>query len=193
MLNEWAGDLWRRFHRARASEDWPPEWFIPAVGGAGVLLVALLIFGLVMPLLRWIAHFAWDAVRDGSSWLHDWNLTRVVLEPVRDYLFAHSAGLPVNASTLWWTWCAAGIGLFTFAFLWRAVAARLGWILYGAATVAMVWAATTGPARTTTAGIAALWWIVLSLFTLRRPWTQQRVTVHLPELPLLARIVQHRE
>ena len=118
---------------------------------------------------------------------------RVVLDPVRDYLSVHSAGLPVSAATLWWTWCAAGIGLFSFAFLWRAVAACLGWILYGAATVAMVWATTTGPARTTTAGIATLWWIVLSLFALRRPWTQQRVTVYLPELPWLARIIQRRE
>ncbi|MGC4808657.1 hypothetical protein [Micromonospora sp. DT233] len=193
MLNEWAGDLWRRLHRSRNSDDWPPGWLIPAVGVAGVLLVALLLFGLVLPLLRWAGRLLVDTVDGGVDWLRDWNLTRIVLDPVRDYLTAHSAGLPVDAETLWWTWCAAGVSLFLLATFWRAVAARLGWVLFGAATAAMVWATTTGPARTTTAGIAVLWWIALSLFALRRPWTQQRVTVYLPELPWLARILQRRE
>ncbi|WP_350934681.1 hypothetical protein [Micromonospora mangrovi] len=52
----------------------------------------------------------------------------------------------------------------------------------------MVWATTTGPARTTTAGVA-----LCSLFALRRPWSHQRVTVHLPELPWLSRILLRRE
>ncbi|SCL21335.1 hypothetical protein [Micromonospora aurantiaca (nom. illeg.)] len=193
MLNEFGRDLWRRFHRNRASDEWPPDWLAPAAAVAGVLLIALLLYGLIVPLIRWLASFTTDAVGDGAGWLRDWNLTHVVLDPVRSYLTAHSAGLPITAETLWWTWSVAGVGLFAFAFLWRAVAARLGWVLFGAATVAMVWATTTGPARTTTAGIAALWWIVLSLFALRRPWTQQRVTVHLPELPWLARILQRHE
>lgn len=193
MLNEWSQDLWRRFHRSRTSNDWPPDWLAPAAAAAGVLLAALLLFGLVIPLIRWLASLVVNAVGGGADWLQNWNLTHVVLHPVRDYLTAHSTDLPITANTLWWTWCAAGVGLFLFAFLFRAVAARLGWVLFGAATMAMVWATTTGPARTTTTGIAALWWIVLSLFALRRTWSQQNVTVHLPELRSLTNVLQRRE
>ncbi|MDG4795204.1 hypothetical protein [Micromonospora sp. WMMD1082] len=180
MLNEWAADRWQRVHRTRDSADWPPAWLVPSAGIVGVLLVALLLVGLILPLIRWLATLVTSMLGDGADWL-------------RDYLTTHAAGLPVTSETLWWTWCAAGIALFTLAFLARAVAARLGWILFGTATVAMVWAATPGPARTTAAGIAALWWITLSLLALRRPWSPPAVTVHLPELPRLAGILRRRE
>jgi hypothetical protein len=194
MLDEWGRHYWRRIARHSASPyDWPPGWLLPIVVGVGLLLVGLLVYGLVVPFVRWVASFAAAAVNDGAGWLRDWAITRVVLDPVRDYLTAHSAGLPITADTLWWTWATAGIGFFLLAWFFRAVAARIGWILFGTATVAMVWATTTGPARETTAGIAALWWIVLSLLALRRSWSPPKSTVHLPELRWLASILQNRQ
>lgn len=193
MLSDWSRHYWRRVTHHDSTDDWPPEWLPPVAVGAGLLLVALLIYGLLVPLIRWLAGVITHAVDNGVGWLHHWNITHVVLDPVRAYLTAHATGLPISAATLWWTWCAAGTSFFTFALLWRAVAARIGWILFGAASVAMVWASTSGPARETTAGIAALWWTVLSLLALRRSWSQPKVTAHLPELPWLASMLQRRE
>ncbi|MFE9192002.1 hypothetical protein ACFYL6_20580 [Micromonospora sp. NPDC007208] len=55
-------------------------------------------------------------VDGGVDWLRDWSITHVILDPVRGYLTAQSAGLPIDADMLWWTWCAAGVGLFAPAF-----------------------------------------------------------------------------
>lgn len=190
MLQEWSRFQWRRLHHGVEPGGWPPPWAIPALSIAGLVLAVAVIAGLIVPLLAAIARFLVAAVDGGADWVRDWNLARLVLDPVRAYLDTHATGLPIGADTLWWTWTAAGAAFFLLGWLAAAVAARIGWVLWGAATVAMVYATTTGPARTTTAGIAVLWWTVLSLFALRRRVTTQRV--HLPELPLLTRVLDRR-
>jgi hypothetical protein len=186
MLSEWAQYHWTRLNGGRRPDPWPPTWALPAASIAGLVVVVALITGIIVPIVRGLAGLGAGAAGGGAGWLHDWVATRIVLDPVRSYLTTHSAGLPISADTLWWTWCATGAALFLFAWLFRAVAARLGWIHYGAATAAMVWATSTGPGRPITTAIAVLWWTAFSLLALRRPWGRTHIVAHPPDLDGLA-------
>jgi hypothetical protein len=157
VVQDWQA---RRRHRSISA------WLIPAaIAAAAALITVALVVDLVTAIAHGIAHLA----AGGGTWLHDWAFVRLVLDPVRSYLTAHAAGLPVPAATLWWTWAGAGIALFLLAWIFTAIGARIGWTAYGAATTAMVFTATAPPAQWTAAGVTALWWALLSLLALRRP------------------------
>ncbi len=190
MLQDWARHLWQRAHRGEHLEDWPPPWALPALSVAGLAVLVAVIAGLIVPLVAAIGRFLTAAFDDGADWVRDWSIARVVLDPVRTWLDTHQAGLPVDADTLWWTWSATGIALFALGWLFTANAARIGWILFGAATTAMVYTATTGPARPTAAAITILWWLLLSLAALRRRRDTGRIEAWLPQLPTLVRLMQ---
>jgi hypothetical protein len=179
MLDEWARYYWQRLTRDR-SDDWPPPWAIPALCIAGLAVAVAVFVGLLLPVARWLAHFVLDA----ANLLNHWALARVALDPIHHYLDAHAAGLPITSTQLWWTWCATGLVLAGLSTA-RVLAARTGWVLFGSASVAMVWT-TPGPSHTTAAGIAALWWIVFSLPALRRGPGTRYVVADVP--PLLARL-----
>ncbi|WP_051901048.1 helix-turn-helix domain-containing protein [Streptomyces aureus] len=113
-----------------------------------------------------------------------WNgsgLTATVDQPVRTYLDAHTAGLPVTATTLHLVWVASGAGLLAFSFLTGTFGARLTWILWGAATTAMVWSGTPDPARPVAAGLALIAWGIASIPGLRglvlHPQASHNVTI----------------
>jgi hypothetical protein len=77
-------------------------------------------------------------------------------QSIRRYLGIHAAGLPVNTDTLWWTWCAAGILLFPTSKISRPLAARLGRILFGAASAAMVYNAAAVPTQPVATGVTVI-------------------------------------
>ena len=112
MLDQWARYQWQRFSDHRDTDEWPPPWAPAALAIAALILLVLLIGGLIVPLVRAIAHGITAAADAGSEWLTHWTGARLVLDPIHRYLDTHAAGLPVTASTLWWTWCATGISLF---------------------------------------------------------------------------------
>jgi hypothetical protein len=141
-------------------------------------LLVLIVGGLLVPAVRGLAGF----VVQGADWARGTAAADIVLQPVRRFLDAHAAGLPINEDTLWWTWCASGIALFVAATLTRSHASRLGWILYGAATTAMVYNAAAAPTQPVSAGITALWWTGLSVVALRRRSTTPRVIADIPQL-----------
>lgn len=89
---------------------------------------------------------------------------------------AGDAGWP---EALWQVWALAGPCLWLLG-LFRGWAARLVWILYGAATVAMVYAASPPTGQTLAGGLTVLVWAVLSLPVLagigRRPRTVVQVS-----------------
>jgi hypothetical protein len=149
--------------RNRDSKDWPPWWLI----AAALALLIVVLFSCVAPLLRSLTDLAIRIGDTSAAWIHHWALAQAVLTPVHHYLTVHAAQFPVPAPSLWWTWCTAGIVLFVLAAA-RTVAGRIGWTAYGVATAGMVWAATPAPSRWIGAGIAALWWTLLSLPALRR-------------------------
>ncbi|WP_051800192.1 hypothetical protein [Catenuloplanes japonicus] len=88
----------------------------------------------------------------------------------------------MTAETLWWTWCFAGISQFLLAVIFRAVAARIGWLIFGTATTAMVHSTTAAPSQPVAAGVTVLWWVALSLPALRRSWRKRRIIADAPGL-----------
>ncbi|WP_327349016.1 hypothetical protein [Streptomyces europaeiscabiei] len=98
----------------------------------------------------------------------------VVDQPVRTYIAQHSAGLPVDASTVYTLWLLTGIVGLVLGCLSKNNGVRAMWSAHGAATVWMVWTATPDTSRPVAAGLAVLAWTFLSAFamrglTLRRP------------------------
>lgn len=182
MVFEFVAYLWAR---ARDELDTPTlgrgrptaTAAIAAVVVAGVLAVWVG-YWLITTVLSWIGSgiarvpgavdntsvpdFAEPALQQAQT------LSTVVTTPVRDYLTAHAAGLPLSADALWWTWCWAGVALFALA-LTRSLGARIGWALYGAATTAAVAVTTPGPAATTAAALTALAWTALTIPAYRSP------------------------
>lgn len=148
------------------------RWHVGAVAlFASILAVAILV---------WLVNRS-VAV---AAWAGHQALTRVVTNPMHHYLDGHTIGLPVPIATVWWTWWAAGLLFFTVSVAgWRP--ARLGWTLFGLLTVAGVAAGNAPVSRWTAAGIAAMWWAVLSLFALR-PRPQPRPEVIGPAAPPIA-------
>lgn len=176
-LSEWMGYYWQRLHQHEAV-TWPPPWGPAALVLAGMAGLVLIVGGLLVPAVRGIAGF----VIQGAEWARSTAAADIVLQPVRRYLDAHAAGLPVNDDTMWWTWCAAGTALFIAGTLRRSPAARLGWILYGAASTAMVYDAAAAPTQPVAAGITALWWTGLSVLALRRRSPNPYIVAHIPQL-----------
>ncbi|MEV0732341.1 hypothetical protein [Polymorphospora sp. NPDC050346] len=192
MLDKWGRHQWHRFHRHRADEDeWPPPWGAPMLTAAAILLALLLLALVVIPIGGWVLEFARSGVAGGAGWLRDWAGVTVVLDPVREWTGQHAGGLPVGGDTLWWTWAATGVVFFLLACT-RAVGARIGWTLFGAATVAMVYDATTGTGRPAAAAIAALWWVAFSLPAFRRSSQTPVLTARLPDLYLLDQRLRRR-
>ncbi|MYX22184.1 hypothetical protein [Streptomyces sp. SID8380] len=87
-------------------------------------------------------------------------------DPIRRYLAAHTRTLPASATTVYATWQATG--LLALVLGWFGVtAARATWLLWGAATVAMVAAATPASDRPVAVCLALLAWTILSMLALR--------------------------
>jgi hypothetical protein len=162
-VNEWMSYHWKRLHQHEAA-TWPPPWGPSAVAIAGIAVLVLIVGGILVPLAKGIAGF----VLQGAEWVRSTAAADIVLQPARRYLDAHAAGLPVDADTLWWTWCATGIVLFVASTLSQSLSARLGWAVFGVASTAMVYNAAAAPAQPVAAGVTVLWWIVLSTLALRR-------------------------
>ncbi|MFF5638258.1 hypothetical protein [Streptomyces sp. NPDC012825] len=92
-------------------------------------------------------------------------LLATIDQPIRDYLGTHTAGLPVTATVAYGTWQV--LGVLSLAGGWCHISgARLTWVLWVAATVAMVWSATPGPGRPVAAGITVLAGAVFSVIAL---------------------------
>lgn len=90
----------------------------------------------------------------------------VVDQPIRTYIAAHSAALPISASTVYTVWQLVGIfGLIGGFF--RSSGARLTWTAWGAASIAMVWDAAPDEGRTIATGFAVLAWTAASALALR--------------------------
>lgn len=89
-------------------------------------------------------------------------LAEVITTPVRAYLHAHAGPLPVAAGTLHTAWAGLGLGL-AVASWGGSTAARVGWVLIGAATAAMAYLATPAPAQALAAAVTAAAWVALSI------------------------------
>ncbi|WP_406370272.1 hypothetical protein OH781_03890 [Streptomyces sp. NBC_01550] len=80
---------------------------------------------------------------------------------------AHTAELPVSATTAYTAWQLFGTASFIASWWLRATGARLTWTAWGATTTGMIWAASPATGRTVATGLAVLTWAAVSTLALR--------------------------
>ena len=147
--------------------DWWDEAPRPARGlAAGVLGAAggavLLIVWALVNLVEWLARGAAHLIgHHGVHALAAWQITHVITDPIRHYIGA--AHLPASASALSILWLVAAIILWLGSSLLGFNGARVGWIAYGAATTAMVYAGTPAAGRGVAAAVTVVAWALLSI------------------------------
>jgi hypothetical protein len=183
-IEETSSALWREIRETQAP-GWPPIWARAALAAGGVLIVLL---GLVPLVARWLHALvdaatlqAWQSV-DASG------LLDILIVPVREYFDAHAAGLGLTPGQLWWIWAVGGPVLFVVAVA-RVLGARLGWAVYVAVTLAMVYAQTPEPRRAIATGLVAVLGAVLSgaAFRMRSRWHRED-----PSLRVLAQALSQK-
>lgn len=110
-----------------------------------------------------------------------WNeaAAQAVVQPIRAYLQAHATGVPLSADNIWYVYGVWGAVSLLWAAATRNPGARIAWVLFGVASVAMVYVQTR---NTVLAGIAGLWWMAGSLLALRGRWSTPQVIAHIPGL-----------
>ncbi|MFE6288208.1 hypothetical protein [Streptomyces sp. NPDC057877] len=141
----------------RTRDDIPPGALaVGAILGTATLIL-ILKWG-IPKAIDWYHHQDW-------AWFTQWTAT--VSDPVHAYLSAHTAGLPLTASSAVNIWLGVGAVSLVLAWFTGAVGARLTYTAHGAATVYMVWASSPPAGRTVAAALAVLAWTIGSLFALR--------------------------
>ncbi|SDK32722.1 hypothetical protein [Nonomuraea jiangxiensis] len=158
---------------------------------AAVALLVIAILWLAVAVLGALVEGVSNGLITGGTWalerVGDWHLTEVVTTPVHAYITAHAAGLPTGAEVIWSAWALSGPILWLLCWLTGSSwSARLAWVLYGAGTVAMVYSASPANGRMLAAGIAVLYWGVLSVFALRGIRRRPTVHVHPAQAPTTA-------
>ncbi|OKK05285.1 hypothetical protein AMK09_37685 [Streptomyces sp. CB02488] len=112
--------------------------------------------------------------------------------PVRSYIAAHSAGLPISASTVYTLWQVTGLFSLIAGFITRSNGIRLTWSCWGFAGIAMVWTTTPDASRTVATAIAVLAWTGASAFAMRglnlRPRVFAHVTTGAPQITVQPQI-----
>ncbi|WP_338704047.1 helix-turn-helix domain-containing protein (plasmid) [Streptomyces sp. Q6] len=142
----------------------------------GAFLVVIALAGVVS---NTVVHTArtWQTPK---GWHWD-GVVATIEQPVNAYLTAHSAGLPLSVSALHLLWIASGATALGLSFLFGGLGARTTWVLWGAATIVMVWSGTPGEARQVAAGLATIAWGLASILAMQglklRPSTTQNVIV----------------
>lgn len=142
------------------------NWVKVALGLAGICTVIILLNGatdiLADTLYRLLT--AVPRVQVGAD--TSTGVFAVVDQPIRTYIAAHSAALPISASTIYTVWQVVGLFGLVGGFF-RSSGARLTWTAWGAASIAMVWDAAPDEGRTIATGLAVLAWTAASAFALR--------------------------
>jgi uncharacterized membrane protein YedE/YeeE len=162
-LPEWAQRFARTVRKAaQPLDDGTPS---PLVIIGGLAAGALVLFGIVIPVVSGIAHAVKGGTEHAFSWAVGWDLPRIITNPVRHYLDTHTAGLPASPDLLWSAWAITGAVLLVLA-IGNSVGARIGWLLYGLATAGMVWAGTASSGRATAAGVTVIAWALCSVLAL---------------------------
>ncbi|MEV0646418.1 hypothetical protein AB0I28_14265 [Phytomonospora sp. NPDC050363] len=148
---------------------------------SAVAVGLVLLIYLVVPILLAVGRaLSGEYDRSGElTWRAGSDLGHVVTDPVRTWLQAGAADLPVGWQLLWTLWCATGVTLFVSGTL-TVRGARVGWLLFGLGTAAMVYAETPAASAWAAVGVTAAWWALGTLFVLRRP-TAPRLRVE-PDL-----------
>ncbi|MGI5532516.1 hypothetical protein ACQEVX_35645 [Streptomyces syringium] len=142
------------------------NWVKAAIGLAGISLVILLLDSATDVLAHSLHRLLTAVPRVQVGADTSTGVFAVVDKPIRSYIAAHSASLPISASTVYTVWQVVGLfGLIGGFF--RSSGARLTWTAWGAASIAMVYSATPADSHTIATGLAVLAWTAASAFALR--------------------------
>ncbi|WP_331722468.1 hypothetical protein [Streptomyces anulatus] len=176
-LREWWNDAWDdggflhdRWEDLRQAPElgWHSmaNWVKAAIGLAGICAVIILLDTATDVLADSIRHLltAVPHVQVGAD--TSTGVFAVVDQPIRSYIAAHSASLPISASTVYTLWQAVGLFGLVGGFF-RSSSARLTWTAFGASSIAMVYSAAPADGRTIATGLAVLAWTAASAFALR--------------------------
>ncbi|MBL3805038.1 hypothetical protein ACWGSE_24210 [Streptomyces diastaticus] len=176
-LREWWQDAWddggflhNRWEDLRQAPalGWHSmaNWMKAAIGLAGICAVIILLDTATDILANSLRHLltAVPHVTVGAD--TSTGVLAAVDQPIRSYIAAHSASLPINASTVYTVWQAAGLFGLVGGFA-RSSGARLTWTAWGAASIAMVYSAAPADGRTIATGLAVLAWTAASTLALR--------------------------
>ncbi|MFJ8769902.1 hypothetical protein [Streptomyces clavifer] len=142
------------------------NWVKAAIGLAGICAVIILLDTATDVLADSIRHLLTVVphVQVGADTSN--GVFAVVDQPIRSYIAAHSASLPISASTIHTVWQAVGLFGLVGGFF-RSSGARLTWTAFGASSIAMVYSAAPADGRTIATGLAVLAWTAASAFALR--------------------------
>ncbi|MFD8621441.1 hypothetical protein [Streptomyces sp. NPDC059513] len=146
-----------------------PAGAIAAFAVVGIGAVILTLKWGVPKVIDWSHHQDW-------SWFTQWIAT--IADPVHAYLTAHTAGLPLTASSAFVIWQAVGVASLALSWLTGAVGARLTWIAHGTCSVLMVWDASPAVSRPVAAALAVLAWTIGSFFALRGLSLRPLINIH---------------
>ncbi|TVL88468.1 hypothetical protein [Streptomyces sp. SAJ15] len=154
------------------------NWVKTALGLVGICAVLILLDGATDVLADTLHRLltAVPRVQVGADTSH--GVFAVVDQPIRTYIAAHSAALPISASTVYTVWQLVGIFGLVGGFF-RSSGARLTWTAWGAASIAMVWDAAPDQGRTIATGLAVLAWTVTSTFALRGLTLRPAIFTHI--------------
>ncbi|MGW4985258.1 hypothetical protein [Streptomyces mirabilis] len=159
---------------------WLANW-IKAVSAVAVFSFVVLLFNGAVDVLLDAVHHILTAVPNVQVGDNTSNGVWATIDnPVRSYIAAHSAGLPISASTVYTLWQVTGLFSPIAGFITRSNGVRLTWAAWGCAGVAMVWTTTPDTSRTVATAIAVLAWTFASAFALRGLNLRPRVftTIH---------------
>ncbi|MCX4451665.1 hypothetical protein [Streptomyces sp. NBC_01789] len=161
-------EMWEDVRRAPGA-GWHgmANWIKAVAAIAGASFVVLLFNGAVGVLLD-TAHRILTAVPDvqvGNN--TSTGVWATIDNPVRSYIAAHTAGLPITASTVYTLWQITGLFSLLVGFLTRNNGIRLTWTCWGLAGIAMVWTTTPDTSRAIATAIAVLAWTTASALALR--------------------------
>ncbi|WP_424893281.1 hypothetical protein [Streptomyces sp. XH2] len=164
------GVLYRRWEEIllarRAGWHEMANWIKAVLGLAGVCAVLVLLDAAADVIDNAVTRLltAAPAVQVGTDTSS--GVWGVIDNPVRSYIAQRSTGLAISGSTLYTAWEIAGL-LGLIGGFFRSTGARITWITWGAASIAMVWSASPAANRTVATGIAALAWTLASVLALR--------------------------
>lgn len=168
-----------------ARGDRPRPRRLAAVGSdqrihAGCLLATIATVGALAGLLWALGQLLDLAAGDivaGASWVGQQPLTHVITDPVHTYLTTHAPPLGLGAGLLWWCWAAIGLALLVLSWA-GSVGARVGWVLIGAATAAMVHTTTPASGAWLATGITACAWGLLSVLAFTGAGRARPIEIH---------------
>ncbi|WP_236246860.1 hypothetical protein [Streptomyces sp. CC210A] len=186
-------ERWEELFQARHLGWHEMANWIKAVAAIAVFSFVVLLFNGAVDVLLDAAHRILTAVPNVQ--VGDNTSTGVwatIDNPIRSYIAAHSAGLPISASTVYTLWQITGLFSLVAGFITPSNGIRLTWLAWGCAGVAMVWTTTPDTSRTVATAIAVLAWTFASAFALRglnlRPQVFSTVHTAAPQITVQPQI-----